>query len=203
MKRLIIIGASAMGREACAYAHDCGYEVRGYLDSRKEILTEYSGYPPIVGSVEEYVPSEDDVFVCAIGDPGKKKAYCEIVSARGGNFVSIVHPKAYVAANARIGTGCIVCPNSTITADVRIGSHVIVNVNSSVNHDSSLGDYTTVSPGCNIAGWCTIGSCVFMGVNSACIPHVRLGDDVFVAASALVISDVASGRVMGIPAKIK
>ena len=38
MSRLIIIGASAMGRETSAYAHECGMEVKGFLDSRTNIL---------------------------------------------------------------------------------------------------------------------------------------------------------------------
>lgn len=203
MKNLVIIGASAMGRETHAYAKDCGINVKGFLDSRQSILDGYDGYPPILCPLEDYQPCKDDVFVCAVGDPQQKRKYCTDIVAKGGGFISIIHPRAYVAPNVKIGEGCIVCPNASITTDVRIGSHVILNVNSSVNHDCTVGDYATISPGCNVAGWCSIGDSVFLGLNSACIPHVKLGDDVFVAAGALVISNVVAGRVMGVPARIK
>lgn len=201
MKKLIIIGASAMGREVCAYARDCGMEVKGFLDSRKGLLDGYDSYPGILGSVEEYAPGEDDVFVCAVGEPDEKKRYCDVVEGKGGRFESVIHPRAYVGPNVKIAPGCIVAPNATITADVKMGAHVIVNVNASISHDCRIGDYVTICPGCNVAGWCTVDRGVFMGVNSACIPHVRLGVNVFVAAGALVICDVDSGRVVGVPAK--
>ena len=38
MSRLVIIGASAMGRETSAYARECGMVVKGFLDSRTNIL---------------------------------------------------------------------------------------------------------------------------------------------------------------------
>ena len=201
MSNLIIIGASAMGRETCTYARDCGMKVKGFLDSRQELLDDYDGYPPVISSVEEYQPEEDDVFVCALGMPNQKRIYCDMLIERGGRFISVIHPKAYIGPNVKIAEGSIIAPNSTVTADVRIGVHVIVNINASVSHDCEIGDYATISPGCSIAGWCTIESGVFMGVSSSCIPHIKLGKDVFVAAGALVIRDVVSGRVMGVPAK--
>lgn len=204
MKKLVIIGASAMGRETCAYARDCGMMVKGFLDSRKGLLRGYDGYPGILGSVEEYTPEEDDVFVCAVGDPDQKKRYCDIVTEKGGGFASVIHPKAYVGTNVKIEPGCIVAPNATITADVKIGAHVIVNVNASISHDCRIGDYVTICPGCNIAGWCTVERGVFMGVNSSCIPHVSLGAGVLVAAGA-VVTRAFPEKVMvaGVPAECK
>ena len=92
MKKLIIIGASAMGRETYDYARDCKIEVKGFLDSRKTILDNYEGYPRIIGPVDEYTPCAEDVFICAIGDPVQKRRYCEEIAAKGGQFISIVHP---------------------------------------------------------------------------------------------------------------
>ena len=200
MNNLVIIGASAMGRETCAYAYDCGLIVRGFLDSRSSILDGYDEYPPILGSVEEYTPGKDDVFVCAVGEPDEKKQYVDNILCKGGRFISVIHPSAYVGKNVDIDCGCIVAPSSTITADVKIGKHVIVNVSSSISHDCSIGDFVSISPGCHIAGWCTIGTNVFIGVHSTLIPHVTLCNGVYVAAGAVVTKSVESGRVMGIPA---
>ena len=203
MEQLVIIGASAMGREVCNYAWECGIKVKGFLDSRKEILKNYVDYPPIIGSTEEYVPRSGDVFICALGEPEQKKKFVNVMEEKGGQFTSIIHPHSYVGNRVIIGVGSIVSPNVTITTDTVLDKHVIINVNSSISHDCSIGEYTTISPGCHIAGWCKIEAGVFMGVHSACLPHVNLGERVYVAAGAVVVKSVAEGRVMGIPAKKK
>ena len=203
MSQLVIIGASAMGRETFTYATALGMQVKGFLDSRKNLLDDKPGYPPVLSSVEEYVVGIEDVFVCAVGDSVARRKFVELIEMRGGRFVSIIHPMAYVGQNVTIGDGCIICPNSTLTNDIQIGNHVIVNVNSSVSHDCSVGSFVTISPGCHIAGWCELKEDVFMGVHSAVVPHVSLGAGVFVAAGAVVTKSVDAGRVMGVPAILK
>lgn len=200
MKRLVIIGARAMARETCTYAREAGLEVKGFLDSKIDALTVCDGYPAILSSVEDYRVQSGDVFVCALGDPRWKKKYVSLIRSKGGEFVNVIHPSAYIGQNVKMGVGCIICPHVTITNDTELGNHVIVNINSSLNHDGSYGDWVTVSPGCHIAGRCTIGRSVFLGVGTTIIPDVRLGDGVFVAAGAVVTKSFDSGRIMGVPA---
>lgn len=200
MKHLVIIGASALGREVCSYAADCGIKVKGFLDSRANIIGDYKNYPPILSSVETYKIASDDIFVCAIGDPLPRKQYADLIKNRGGEFVSILHPTAFVGANVSIGPGCIIRPFAAIGNDTRIGSHVIVGIQSLVAHDCKICDYVTVSPGCHIAGWCNVGEGVFVGIHSALVPHISIGQGVYVAAGAVVTKSVDSGRVMGVPA---
>lgn len=203
MSRLVIIGASAMGRETSAYACECGMEVKGFLDSRANILDGQSGYAPILCSAEEYIPECEDVFVCAVGDPLEKRKYVQLLESRGAKFVSIIHPKAYVGANVKIGVGCIVAPNASITNDSVIGAHVILNVNASVCHDNVIGDFTTICPGCCLAGRVKVGVEVFIGAGAVIIPDICLGDGMFVAAGATVVKSFSGGRIMGTPAKLK
>lgn len=203
MSRLVIIGASAMGRETSAYACECGMVVKGFLDSRTNILAGQSGYAPVLSSPEEYTPQSEDVFVCAVGDPHAKRKYVQFFESKGVKFVSVIHPRAYVGANVKIGVGCIVAPNASITNDTVIGDHVIINVNASVCHDNVVGDFTTICPGCCLAGRVKVGKDVFIGVGAVVIPDVSLGDGMFVAAGATVVKSFAGGRVMGTPARIK
>ena len=203
MKKLIIVGASAMGREACTYAEECGVEVKGFLDSRANILTGFMGYPPILGSVESYKIKEEDVFVVAIGDPVMKMRYVDDILKCGGKFSSIIHPNSYIGHNVKIGNGCIICPNVYITNDTVLGDHVIVNIGASINHDNFIGGGCTISPGCRLSGRVRIGNNVFIGVGALLIPDVTLGDGVFVAAGATVTKSFTSGRLMGIPARLK
>lgn len=201
MKQLVIIGASAMGREACSYARDCGMKVKGFLDSRKAILRGHDDYPDIIGLVEDYKIANDDVFVCAVGDPQDRKRYVDIIQRRGGRFVSILHPTAYIGHNVNVGEGCIVCPHATASADVNIGKHVIINVNASINHDNQIGDFSTICPGARLAGRVKTGAFVFIGIGSTIISDVEIGENVFVAAGAVVVKSHSSGMLMGVPAR--
>ena len=120
MSNLVIIGASAMGREAFTYAVDRGMKVKGFLDSRGNLLDGRSGYPPILSAAEDYRVDADDVFVCAVGDSGLRREYVELIERQGGKFVSVIHPLAMIGHNVMIGDGCIICPHATITNDIRI-----------------------------------------------------------------------------------
>ena len=202
MTKLLIVGAGPMGRVAYAYAKDAGIEVKGFIDSRPGALDGFTGYPAIVSSLDAYEPCADDAFVIALGDPAQKMDYAAQVRAKGGRFISIVHPLAYVGMNVEIGEGTVVAPNASITNDVKIGRHVLIGLNAVVSHDSQIGDYVSISPGCRVTGGCRIGAGSFLGVQSAVIPHCELGleSPVFVAAGAIVTKSFPSGRLMGVPA---
>lgn len=203
MSGLVIIGASAMGREACAYARDIGMVVRGFLDSRTDILDGFDGYPPILCSAEEYVPKKGDLFVCAIGDCAQRRRYVDAIAAKGGRFTSVVHPSAYIGRNSSVGEGSIVCPNVTITTDVSIGCHVVVNVSATVSHDCRIGDFSTLCPGANLAGRVSVASGVFVGTGAVVIPDMVVEASSTVGAGAVVIDKVLAGdTVAGNPARV-
>lgn len=202
-KRLVIVGASAMGRETCAYASESGMTVKGFLDSRSDVLSGLKGYPPILDSVEDYQIEKTDVFICAVGDPMARRQYVSLIENKGGEFVSVIHPTAYIGMNVHVGKGCVIAPHASISNDTIVGDHVIVNLNVSISHDNKISDVCTISPGCHLAGWVTLGENVFLGVGASIIPHVILGDNVFVAAGAVVVKSFESGRLIGVPAQVR
>lgn len=205
--RLIIIGAGPMGRETYHYAVQTfpGLEIAGFLDDRAHVLDGFGGYPPILGSVENFPAEENDVFLCAIGDPGQRMKYATILKEKGARFATLIHPHAYVGGNVEIGEGSIIAPSAVITCDVKLGRHVIVNVQSSISHDCVLADYVTLSPGCHLPGGCRLGEGVFMGAHSTIVPNVSLAAGAFVAAGAVVVDSDATPniRLMGVPARSK
>ena len=203
MKQLVIIGAGRFGREVSAYAEESmpDVKVKGFLDSRADVLDGFAGYPPIIGTVEDYAIGPDDVFVCGVGEVDSRLAYAEAVERRGGRFVSIVHPKAYVGRNVVIGDGSVIAPGAIISNDTVIGRHVVVNSFSLVSHDCRVGDGCVLAPYSTPGSMATLGRCVFMGMKSCMIPGNSLGDDVYVAAGALVTKSYGSGGLLiGLPA---
>ena len=74
MRNLYIIGARGFGREIFSLYLACksslkDVECKGFLDDKTDALDGFNGYPPIISPVEDYIPKENDVFICALGDP--------------------------------------------------------------------------------------------------------------------------------------
>lgn len=204
MTRLIIIGARALGREVCNYARDAGFEVVGFLDDKVDALDGFVGYPPILGSVEDWEVNADDCYVCAVGDSLMRDKYVAIIEKKGGVFVSVIHPTAYIGPNVKMGEGCIVCPFAVVDCDLTMGRHVIANVHTLVAHDCVLEDCVTLSPNVHLGGRTKIRREAFLGINAATIPGIEIGEYSTIAAGACVTKDVPSKvMVAGVPATIK
>jgi hypothetical protein len=133
MKRLLIAGAGGFGREALAWALACPsnrteWRVGGFLDANPSALEGFDIDFPLVGAPESYEPREDDVFICAIGDPATKLRVALDLKSRGARFVNVIHPTAIIGPNSRMGTGCILCPNCMVTTNVVLGDFVTLNL---------------------------------------------------------------------------
>ena len=147
MKELLIIGARGWGREIFNMLPDCigyqtEYQVKGYLDDKKDALDGMDGYPTIISSVEDYEIKPDDVFVCALGDAHWKKHYAEIILSNGGEFINVIHKSSAIGRNTTIGQGCIICDNVNISCDIKIGNFVTFQSYAVVGHDAKIGNYS-------------------------------------------------------------
>ena len=208
MKNLLIIGARGWGREVYNMLPQCkGYEkdfsVKGFLDDKEDALATMQGYPPIVDSVEDYQPQPDDVFICALGDPHWKRYYSEMILAKGGKFINIIHHSASIYRNTRMGCGCIVCSHVGISCDIQIGDFVTFQAYSIVGHDASIGNYCHLGTRAFMGGGSFLGEASTMQTNSILLPHVKVGEGCIVGAGAVVIRKVKDGiTVFGNPAVV-
>lgn len=208
MKQLLIIGARGYGREICDFASECkGYGsefvVKGYLDDKSDALDNYPGNPPIIDSVENYQPKENDVFICALGEVKYKKKYCEMVLAKGGKFISLISKKAFISdKNTKIGVGCIICPDSRIHCDVTIGDFVTLQPYAVLGHDVKIGDWCHINDYADCGGGTHIGNEVTIHTHSFILPKFKVGDGATIGAGSIVIGNVKEGMIVfGNPAR--
>ena len=209
MKNLIIIGAGGFGREVLQYALDTQassnageWNVAGFLDDNANALSGYSCGYPIFGTVKEHVVSDENVYICSIGDVRAKLSICEEYLNRGARFINLIHPTAIVGRTCKMGTGNILCPFSSLTTDVAIGNFVTLNQKAGCGHDAVIGNGCAVSAFCDITGGASLGEGVFLGSHAVICPGVKVGDYARIGAGSVVLRDVkAGGSVFGIPAK--
>lgn len=206
MKRLLIIGARGFGREIYNLATECdGYGsdfvVAGFLDDKSDALDGYEGYPSILGSVEDYDIGEKDVFVCALGDVLYKRKYVQMILDKGGEFMPLIHPNAYVSKNVKMGTGCIVCRNALISCDVTLGDFVTIQPFSDLGHDARVGDFCHLNTYAFLGGYAELGEMVTVHTGGIVLPHKKINDNATVGAGSVVIRNVKEGTtVFGQPA---
>lgn len=205
MKDLIIAGAGGFGREAyhmvkAINAINATWNFKGFINDDLDVFKDQNKEYEIIGTIRDWVPSENEVFVVAISTPKGKEKVVNILKGKGAEFVTLIHPRAMVYETAEIGEGCVIGGMSNIGDSAKVGNFVHV-AGSIVGQDSIIDDYSTTTAFVNIAS-AKIGKRVFIGSHSVILNGKKVGDDAFVCAGSIVMSNVKPGvKVMGYPAK--
>lgn len=207
MKRLKIVlyGGGGVAIDAARYIQDIN-EILGHNASivisdlidenngRIEELTELVGYSINAHSEFSTIENpEQKRFVVTLGhSPIRHQIFTDLKN-KGMQFYSIVHPRADISANAKIGKGCIIAPFSLINAYSTVGDNVLINVRSTVGHDSIIEDSCILSPHAVISGAVTCGVSVFLGAGAIVNPGLTIGEYSKLTSGAVVSSNIDAG----------
>jgi sugar O-acyltransferase (sialic acid O-acetyltransferase NeuD family) len=209
MKNLIIIGAGGMGREVYNLAIQCksynkDYIVKGFLDNNKNALDGFGDYyPPILGDVNNYIIEDNDTFVCSIGNVFQRKENIDNIIAKGGCFLSLIHPTVLINPTAKLGEGSIIFPYAQIGSNAVIGDFVLIQSFAGIAHDVILGNYVRVDIYVLCIGDVKIGNNVTIHTGAIINHKVVVGDNATVGAASFVIKSVKEGiTVFGNPARV-
>lgn len=207
MKYLVIIGAGGMGKEINYIAeHSIGYGtefiVKGFLDDNIHSMDGIEGCPPILDTITNYQPIDNDVFCCSIGNVQMRKKVCELIKSKGGMFQKLIHKDAQIRRNVQIGNGTIVDYNASIGSNAVIGENCLLQIGSVIGHDVKIGDNSRIDCHVVCVGGTEIGNDVCIHTNSVINHGVKIGDGATVGAMSFVIRKVKPNtNVQGNPAK--
>ena len=206
MKNLIIIGAGGMGRTIYSNAlESTGYGekfvIKGFIDDNLEALDGFPNYPPIIETIKDYVPQQDDVFVSSIGGAARRPCMEEIIS-RGGVFMELIHQTARIYTNAKLGKGNFIGAYSVIGNDALIGDYNMIQSYTVIGHDAKIGSWNRIDTHVTCVGGIVIEDEVNIHTSAVISHNVRVETGAHVGALSFVIRKVKAGTtVMGIPAK--
>jgi sugar O-acyltransferase (sialic acid O-acetyltransferase NeuD family) len=158
----------------------------------------------IVGKTQafrEYI--NDYRFFIAIGNNGVRAQWHHRLESAGAQIETLVHPSSVVSQHVELGAGTLVLAKAVINIQSTLGRSCIVNTAATVDHDCHLGDFVHVAPGSHCAGGVKLENQVFMGIGSAAIPGVTIGENTIVGAGATVVRSLSANvTAIGTPAKV-
>jgi sugar O-acyltransferase (sialic acid O-acetyltransferase NeuD family) len=207
MKNLVIIGAGGMGREIYDLATHCeGYNkeylIKGFLDNSIEALKTFYGYTPIISTIDNYIIEDNDVFICSIGNVLEKKKNIQKILDKGGKFINLVHPDAYIGKNTKIGLGCILLKNAYVGVDCVIDDFVLIQLSAVIGHDVKVGKYSRVDNFVVCVGGTELKEEVTVHTSSVINHKVIVERNATVGACSFVIRKVKENTIVyGNPAK--
>lgn len=207
MKNLIIIGAGGMGRTVFSNALESrGYGeefvIKGFLDDNLHTLDGFEGYPPVLGTIKDYQPQPDDVFVSSIGSSARRPCM-EKILARGGEFMELIHKTARIYQNARLGKGNFIGAYTVIGNDASIGDYNMIQSYTVIGHDARIGSWNRIDTHVTCVGGVVVEDDVNIHTGAVISHNVLVEHGAHVAACCFVIRRVKAGTtVFGNPAKV-
>ena len=206
MKNLIIIGAGGMGRTLFSNAiESIGYGdqfvIKGFIDDNLHALDGFPNYPPVIGTIRDYQPVEDDVFVSSIGGASRRPCMEEIIN-RGGVFIELIHKTARIYTNAKLGKGNFIGAYTVIGNDAEIGDYNMIQSYTVIGHDAKIGSWNRIDTHVTCVGGIVIEDEVNIHTSAVISHKVVVETGAHVGALSFVIRRVKTGTtVMGNPAK--
>ena len=206
MRDLIIIGAGGMGRTLFDMAHEAvgfnvDFKIKGFIDDSLDALNGFNGYPPIVGTIKDYVPADNDIFVCSIGGEIRKTCI-ETILEKGGEFITLVHSGARIGTNVKLGKGNYIGAFTTVAADAEIGDYNFIQSYTIIGHDVRMGSWNRIDSFVRLVGGTVIGNENMVHTGAVIGHNVTIGDRAHVGACSFVTMNVASDTtVFGNPAR--
>ncbi len=199
MKDLVIVCAGGFGREVYYMAKDLGkWNIKGFIDDNLNALDGVKCDLPIIGTIKDWEPGDNEVFALGIATPGTKERIVNIMLAKGAKFETIIASHSRVIETAEVGEGSII--SGSVGDCVKIGRFVNV-MGAMIGQDSFIDDFSTMTGFSNIAT-AYLGKRVFVGSHAVVLHGVNVGDDAYICAGSIVVSRVKPGtRVFGNPAK--
>jgi sugar O-acyltransferase (sialic acid O-acetyltransferase NeuD family) len=208
MKNLILIGAGDWGQEVHSWIHESiqygvEYIFKGFIDDNINVLANSNLDSNLyLGSVNSYIPDENDVFICTIANLKYKEKAIQNILLKGGVFVNAFHKSVCFIGKSEIGFGVILSPFVAISNKCNIGNHIGINLFCSIGHDVIIGDYSQLSAHCDLTGHVVLGKNVFLGSRVSIIPSVNIVSNSVLGAGAVIFRNIKiAGTYIGNPAK--
>ncbi len=203
--RVVLIGCGRHGR-VVGEMISCldNLELAGIIDPSGKTLP---GIPNLGGDEVLVTLKQKGIQGAVIGlggvrDSVPRERIYERIQDAGLELVNVIHPSAYIAPSAQLGTGITVMPKAVINTNSTLHDCVIINSAAVVEHDCTLGAFSNVAPNATLGGNVKLGHGVHIGLGASVRDSIQIASRVVVGAGAVVVKDITEACIVaGVPAK--
>lgn len=209
LPKIVIIGGGGHAKVVIELIRSRNeYEIVGILDPQLERGTRVLDVE-VLGSdaqLDELLAQGVQNAAVGLGSWGDNSIHGRIfknLKDKGYHVPALIHQHAIVSNHVAIGEGSQIMAGAVIQPNTVIGSNTVINTGSIIEHDCRIGDgvYTGSRVACS--GFVTIGNDCFIGSGVTIIPQIKISKFSFIAAGAVVVSDIEEAqKVRGVPAKV-
>lgn len=207
-KKLVIIGAGSVGGHIAYNLAEYGlqnYDVLGFLDDDPDKINKKVFDYPVLGSIESIINIDSSVSVIlGIAFPKSKIQIMKRLDKIGKfDFPKLIAKSAWISSQVEISEGAIIYPGCSINYGSKIDAFSVLNMNCAIGHDCIVGAFSSLAPGVSLAGHTLLGKGVEMGIASATVQDVQIGEDSIIGGQCLVTKSLPPNvTAVGIPGRI-
>ncbi|MEH1739362.1 acetyltransferase [Fusobacterium varium] len=209
MKEKIILVGSGQHARVVLYniKEQNKYKVIGFLDSdEKKRGNLYEGIP-VLGTYNNLEDIKEkyktNKFFIAFGDMKNRKKIFEYFIENNWETINIIHPKAIISNDAKLGKGILIECGCLITPNPIIGNNIVINTGSQVNHDNVVNDHVYIASGVILSGGVEIGENTLIDDGVVITLGKKIGKNCIIGAGAVVTKNIADNTIaFGNPSKI-
>jgi len=201
MKKIAIIGAGGHTRSSTNLLkqHYSSEVLNIYDESYKSDADEHINGIKIIGKISD-IKIDDTIFI-SIGENKKREEYLHFFAKRVVQD-TLIHKRAYLEKNIKIGKSNQIFANAYINSGVEIGENNIINTAAILEHEVKIGSHNHISVDAKICGRVEIGDRCFIGAGAVIIDKISICSDVIIGAGAVVVKNIVdSGTYVGNPAR--
>jgi sugar O-acyltransferase (sialic acid O-acetyltransferase NeuD family) len=194
-----VIGAGGHAKVVASTLIAAGHQVIGFYDDDPQTWESHIFDIPVIGPISKLTSQNISHAIIGIGSNEVRKQLAEKLDM---DWITVIHPFAWVHPEAVIGPGTVVCAGAIVQPYAQIGAHVILNTKASVDHDCRVGDYVHMAVS-HLAGGASADEGAFLALGSTVLPGIRVGAWAILGAGALATQDVPPHSVVvGPPSRV-
>lgn len=197
-KRFVVLGGSGDGlvvAEAIHQAISAGENVElvGFLNDVLpvgEILQSVS----VLGRFEDWRKLDEDILFCPavqkVKDMQARAARIEGLGIPDARWGAVVHPRAVVASDVKIGAGAFIASCATVQPESRIGRFASLRAGAMLGHHCVVKDHGYVGPNATMCGRSTVEFGAHLGPNAVLLDSTTMGAFAVAGIAAAVTKNV-------------
>ncbi len=201
---VLILGAGGHGKVVADILLCQDVPVLGFLDDNPRLEGQARLGLPVLGAIASYSRYEPSGLTLGIGDTTQRRRVVQRCGPAAHHlWRNAIHPRATIAASARLGRGVTVSAGAVVNPDATLGDHVIINTGATVDHECVVAAYGHIAPGAHLAGCVRIDEGALVGTGANVCPGCSIGAWSIVGAGAAVVRDIPAGvTAIGVPARL-